>query len=200
MFDLTKKIQEINLVLQDVQKRSEPIPFGNSAFQNINFIKNIKMSDTRAYRDMLLRVNDRIRACKEAIYSIRKEDIDILELREKIANEETSKFDKMRAEIDLEQKLENRAYTEKLFKDAEEEIKTLYCEIRKMPEFSREQFEAGEREYFELSLTKQALGLTGANESLLSMDYDFNKIKSGEAEKFIIAKNKEIRQELIGND
>lgn len=200
MFDLTKKNQEINLVLQDVQKRSEPIPFGNSAFQNINFIKNIKMSDTRAYRDMLLRVNDRIRACKEAIYSIRKEDIDILELKEKIDNPETSKFDKMRAEIDLEQKLENRAYTEKLFKDAEEEIKTLYCEIRKMPDFTREQFEAGEREYFELSLTKQALGLTGANESLLSMDYDFNKIKSGEAEKFIIAKNKEIRQELIGNE
>ena len=152
---------------------------------------------------MLLRVNDRIRACKEAIYSIRKEDIDILELQEKIANEETSKFDKMRAEIDLEQKLENRAYTEKLFKDAEEEIKTLYCEIRKMPEFSREEFEAGEQEYFELSLTKQALGITGAHESLVAMGYDLKKFEVDQfgnckASELIVSKIK--KQELIGNE
>lgn len=197
-FNLTQKNNEINLVLQDIEKRSEPIPFGNSAFQNINFIKNIKMSDTRAYRDMLLRVNDRIRACKEAIYSIRKEDIDILELQEKISNEQTTKFDKMRAEIDLEQKLENRRYTEKLFKDAEEEIKTLYHYISQMKEYSREEFEAGEQEYFELSLTKQALGLTGANESLLAMNYDFSKLKDGKALKFIEKKIQE--QGLIGNE
>lgn len=156
-------IADSDNILKELEAAFFDIPFENSAFQTIA----AQITPERAYRAIGLRMSAKLRALNEAKYGRMKEDIDIDELREKIASIDTSKWDKARAEIDIMQKLENRTYTDKLINDALAELSLLYKHFKSLPKFTREQFEAGERRHFEQSLQRQVLGLAGAKESLM---------------------------------
>ena len=157
-------------VLSEIEQAFFDIPFENSKFQTENFVLNAQLTPERAYRALGLRMHNRLRALREAQFSLMREAVDIDELQEKIDNPYTSVWDRRRAKIDIQQKLANRPFTDKLVNDAIAELNVLYAHFKALPRYTREEFEAGERQHFELRLTRQMRGVTGAAESLANMD------------------------------
>ncbi|OGP87134.1 MAG: hypothetical protein A2031_07980 [Deltaproteobacteria bacterium RBG_19FT_COMBO_43_11] len=159
-------------IIAEIETAFFDIPFGNSAFQIQNFIINAQYTPERAYRAIGLTISTKIKALKEAYYGLKKENIDIEELQEKIADPATGKYDKARAELEIEKKKENRNWGKKLVNDALAELECLYVAYKKLPKLTRAEFEAGERKHFEIKLKKQAAGITGALESIDNMNVD----------------------------
>ena len=170
--DLIKTKEDVTNALQDLEDAFFDIPFENSQFQNENFIINAQLTPERAYRSIGLRLSARIRALNEAYFGRQTEDIDIAELQEKITLESTSKWDKQRFEIEIQKKLSNRTYTDKLINDAIKEVNYLYGVFKKYPRYTSEQFELGEAKHFEQKLTRAAQGISGPLESLANMTDD----------------------------
>lgn len=173
MTALTISEENVHDVLAEVQQAFFDIPFENSAFQTENFVIASQITPERAYRAIGLRMHNRIQALLEAKYGRAKEDIDLEELQEKIDNPNTSSFDRRRAQLDVEYKLANRKYTDKLINDAISELNILYKHFKVLPKYSRLEFEAGERQHFEERLNRQVLGMQGAQESLINMNGDY---------------------------
>jgi len=178
--------QNVTNVLQEIQTAFYDIPFENSQFQTEAFVIGAQVTPERAYRAIGLRMNSKIQALLEAQYSRAKEDIDIEELEEKIANPETSKFDKRRAELDIKYKLSNRAYTDKLVNDAITELNILYGHFKALPKYTRAEFEQGEREHFEIKLSRQLEGVQGAAESIANMQHDLLALQEFEQEQLLL--------------
>lgn len=173
--------ENVNDVLQDVQDAFFDIPFENSQFQTEAFVIAANVTPERAYRSIGLRMQSKIQAVLEAKHARAKEDIDIEELQEKIDNPETNKFERRRAQLDIEYKLAQRPYTDKLMNDALTELNILYQHFKKLPRYTRAQFEAGERTHFDTKLQRQLAGCQGAAEALTNMEKDlpmFTKLES----------------------
>ena len=141
-------------------------------FQVRNFIIAAALTPERAYRAIGLRLQNRLRALQEAKFGALREQIDIEELKEKIEDTNTSKFDRRRAQIDIDQKISNQAFTSKLINDAITECNVLYSYFKQLPKFTREEFEAGEELYFTKRLTRAIDNVQGASESLVNMQTD----------------------------
>ena len=167
-------------VLDEISDAFYDIPFENSAFQTEAFVIAASITPERAYRAIGLRMHSKINALNEAKFGLMKQEVDIAELKEKIRDENTSKFDKRRAEIDIMQKTVALKYTQKLINDAISELNVLYKHFKKLPKFTREEFEAGERLHFEQRLTRQVIGCTGAKESLINMGDDMKALDAFE--------------------
>lgn len=166
--EILKKIS----IVDELEGAFFDIPFGNSQFQIQNFIVNAALTPERAYRAIGLAIFAKIQALRETYYKLKKEEIDIEELREKVDCFEASVYDKRRAAVEIEQKTDARRYTRKLVNDALAELDFLYEAYQKLPRFSRAEFEAAEKKYFEIKLQKQIKGITGALESLDNMSGD----------------------------
>ena len=162
-------LDNTNTVIQELEEAFFDIPFENSQFQTEHFVINAQLTPERAYRAIGLRMHNRLRALREAQFSRMREDVDIDELRYKAKNT-ANKFDARRYEIDILEKLANRAFTDKLINDALTELNVLYHHFKQLPRFTREQFEAAESTYFKESLTRQVNGCVGAAESLYNMN------------------------------
>jgi len=167
--EVQEKEKKYNMILRDFEKDMFDMPFSISKFQIKNFMENTEVTPERVYRHLGLQVYEKIRAVRHNIFQLRKMDIDIQELREQIADENISKFNKMRHEIEIEEKLDGLSYTFKLLKDAEEELKYMMELLSKYPKYTREQFEAGERDHWDIKLMKEALGVVGPVEALMAM-------------------------------
>lgn len=163
-------LENTNDVIEEIEKAFFDIPFENSRFQTERFVINASLTPERAYRTIGLRMHNRLRALKEAQYSRMRQDVDIDEARARLEDPNTNKFDKRRAEIDIQEKLSSRSFTDKLINDAIAELNVLYAYFKRLPKFTREEFEAGEYRYFSKSLTRQLQGVVGAAESLANMD------------------------------
>jgi hypothetical protein len=164
--------QNVGNVIDEIHEAFWDIPFENSDFQTMNFVIGSQITPARAYRSIGLRIHSKIQALNEAKYGRLKDDIDIAELREKVDNPDTSKWDKARAEIDIQQKLEGRRFTDKLINDALHELNVLYSVFKQMPEYNRERFEEEESFHFAERLQRQINGCAGAYESLTNMKED----------------------------
>lgn len=171
-------LQESDLgrVIEEYEEAFFDIPFGNSKFQIENFIINAAHTPERAYRAIGLTMRAKIQALREAYYALKKQEVDIEEAQEKIDSKYYTKWEKKRALIEIEQKQEMKRDTKKLINDALAELSILYGVFQKMPRFTREQFEAGERKYFEIRLQKMALGIQGPFESLDNMGTDVSQM------------------------
>jgi|SRR3990167_904724 len=174
-------IENTGDVIKEIEEAFFDIPFENSQFQTEHFVINAALTPQRAYRAIGLRMNNRLRALREAQFSRMREDIDMEELRAKADDQTVSKYDRRRAEIDILQKLSNRAFTEKLINDALAELNVLYAHFKRLPRFTREEFEVAEQTYFRESLTRQVSGVVGANESLTNMNVTTPAITANEA-------------------
>lgn len=170
------KESDLGRVIEEYEEAFFDIPFGNSKFQIENFIVNAAHTPERAYRAIGLTMRAKIQALKEAYYSLKRQEVDIEEAREKVASNYHTKWEKKRAAIDIEQKEEMKRDTRKLINDALAELSFLYAMLKKMPRFSRQQFEAGERRYFEIRLQKMAVGIQGPLESLDNMGVDISQV------------------------
>lgn len=168
-----KELKESDLgrVIGEYEEAFLNIPFGNSKFQIEHFIINAAHTPERAYRSIGLTMRAKIQALKEAYYNLRKDDIDLSELRHKMAQKEisVSEWDRARYALEIERKEDARSDIKKLINDALAELAVLYSAMKKFPAYTREQFEVGEKRHFQIRLTKQAMGLNGPLESLDNM-------------------------------
>lgn len=165
------KIEEVGNVLQQLEDAYFDIPFENSDLQNRAFVMASQQTPGRAYRAIGLRMFAKIRAIKEYKIQQERNAIDIEEKEAKIADPDTSDFDRRRLRLDILQITEGRAWGEKLLNDALRELNCLYAEFTKLPKYNREQFEAEEAAHFELRLSRQGK-LSGAGESLANLTCD----------------------------
>ena len=167
--NLEKKVDELKDFLKELYNQFEELPFGNSDFQNKYFVINSQITPARAFRALCLRLRDRINALLEAYYNLKKEDIDIEELEEKLKTEKNI-YEKRRIELDIEFKKLKRIDIKKLVDDAIHEVNYLLNLYNQFPTITREEFESEEEEYFKKKLTTQLIG-DGNLMSLLSMGY-----------------------------
>jgi hypothetical protein len=165
-------MENIELVLTEIQDAFYDIPFENSHFQNEVFVLSSQITPERAYRALGLRMSAKIRALKENSFNERKNEIRIAELKEQIESTDFSRWDKMRAQLEIEQIESNYIYNNKLKNDAIQELNTLYAHFKALPRFTREQFELAERNHFQQKLTRQVNNITGGVESLINMRED----------------------------
>jgi hypothetical protein len=166
---------DLGKVIAEYEEAFFDIPFGNSKFQIENFIINAAHTPERAYRAIGLTMRAKIQALREAYYALKKQEVDIEEAQEKLASTYHTKWEKKRAAIDIEQKEEMKRDTKKLINDALAELSVLYAVFKRMPKYTRDQFEAGERKHFEIRLQKMALGIQGPLESLDNMGVDVGR-------------------------
>lgn len=170
MNQLTIGAVPVDDVVKEIEEAFFDIPFENSQFQTEQFVINAQLTPERAYRAIGLRMMNRLRALQEAKFKRMREDIDIEELQDKLASDSCrGRFDKRRLELDIAEKLSHRAFTDKLINDAIVELNVLYQHFKRLPRYSRKQFEAAEGEYFVQSLNRQLSGIVGAAESLANM-------------------------------
>ncbi|HPB33787.1 MAG TPA: hypothetical protein PLW61_03385 [Caldisericia bacterium] len=167
--NLDTEINKLVGFLEKLYSQFEELPFGNSDFQNKYFIINSQYTPARAFRSLCLRLRDRINALLEAYYNLKKEDIDIEELEEKLKTEKNI-YEKRRIELDIEFKKLKRIDIKKLVDDAIHEVNYLLNLYNQFPTITREEFESEEEEYFKKKLTTQLIG-DGNLMSLLSMGY-----------------------------
>ena len=164
--------QNADDVINQINEAFWDIPFENSQFQTENFVIAASITPERAYRAIGLRLQSRLKALQEAKFGALREEIDIEELEAKIADPDTNDFDRRRAQIDIDQKRSNQPFTAKLINDAVVECNVLYDHFKKLPKYTRAQFEAGEQPHFEARLTRAVQNIQGAQESLVNMNTD----------------------------
>lgn len=169
MNELTIGTRSLDDVVKEIEDAFFDIPFENSQFQTEKFVINAQVTPERAYRAIGLRMMNRLRALQEAKFKRMREDIDIEELQEKLKDTCRSRFDRRRIELDIAEKLSHRAFTDKLINDAIVELNVLYEHFKRLPRFTRKQFEDAEGLYFNASLERQLTGIVGAAESLMNM-------------------------------
>lgn len=175
-------LQSTNDALLELETAFFDIPFENSDFQNEVFVVASQITPERAYRAIGLRMHSKLRALRENHFAEKKRLITLGELQEKIGSPDVSKWDKMRAEVEIEEINASVNYTEKLKNDAIKELECLYKHFKALPKFTREQFEAGERNHFEQRLTRNATGINGPSESLINIADDMKALVKYEEE------------------
>jgi hypothetical protein len=156
-------------ILAEIEAAYADIPFGNSDYQNRAFVAAGELTPARAYRHIGLRMFNRLQAVKELQYGRAKEDIDLDEKRALIESAGASVWDKRRAELEIQKILDARSYQDKLLADALRELDCLYAEFKRLPRYTREQFELEERQHFQLRLERQLRIGDGAAASLDNM-------------------------------
>ena len=77
--DLMISEETVHDVITEIQDAFYDIPFENSKFQTENFVLNNQITPARAYRALGLRINAKLRALTEAKYSKMRAEIDIEE-------------------------------------------------------------------------------------------------------------------------
>jgi hypothetical protein len=171
----TQEIENAQKILAELETAFYDIPFENSDFQNKAFVLAGQYTPARAYRALGLKLSTKLRAINELKFSRQREEVDLAEKRAIINSFWKTKYDKRRAQIDIDQTLSNVNYTNKLLNDAIHELNVLYAEFKKFPRYTREQFEAEEHKHFETRLNTQIEasikygGAAGSVESLHHM-------------------------------
>lgn len=171
------EIQNITLentvdAISEIEKAFFDIPFDNSQFQTEAFVVASQITPERAYRAIGLRMHAKLRALNEVKFARMRQQVDLDEIEHRLKNENLSSFDRRREEIKREEIVSSTNWTNKLINDAIFELNVLYKHFKKLPKYTREQFECGERLHFEQKLNRQALGIEGAKESLINMNED----------------------------
>lgn len=164
-------IEEVGNVLAELDEAYFDIPFENSDYQNRAFVMAAQQTPARAFRAIGLRMFAKIRAVKEYKLQQERHKIDIEEKQAKIADESTNDFDRRRLRLDILQIEEGAAWGEKLLNDALRELNCLYAEFKKLPKYTRAQFEAEEKVHFDHKLKRQ-INAPGPHESLANMNHD----------------------------
>ena len=150
---------------RDFLARAEPIPFGNSRFQNVVFVAGTQDSPQRQYRAALLRLSDRIRAVRSTETELRRQAVKLRQAEKRIAAA-ADPDERELAEIDRDEITGGLAYTRKLYEDALAEIADLHALVQAHPAYTRAEFEQAEAAHFVASLVDQVRGRVGAIESL----------------------------------
>lgn len=157
MFEIEKLENQnwVNSILKQFINTIEEVPFGNSDFQNKTSIVNGEISPHRAYRHSALRIMNRLNALNECYYSLKENDIKIKRLEREIERLEKNQPEDY--DLDIEEKIieiekikSTYTYTQKLIKDAIQEINVLSPIIESVWKLDRKTFESMEENHFKL--------------------------------------------------
>lgn len=173
-------INNVSSVLEEIEKAYYDIPFGNSTFQTENFVIAAQMLPTRAYRSIGLELHSKINELKQAKFSRQLIEVELEELEYKISDPQTSIWDKKRAEIEKNKILSSIGWSDKLINDTIIQLNVLYKHFQSLPRYSREEFEASEKNYYIQRLEREINGVTGASDSLLNLQYDIHALSEFE--------------------
>lgn len=165
-------------ILEDIEDAFFDIPFGNSKFQMEAFIIAANITPARAYRSIGMQMHVLLTHFKDLQYQKKLQNIKIEELQHKVNDESLNIFERKRAQIELEKITEENKWATKLLNDSLVELNFYYEHFKAMPQYTREQFEAEEEMYYEQSLRRQCLGITGAKEAIMNMIDDKQTIKN----------------------
>lgn len=143
-------IINVDSVFNELESAYFGIPFGNSDFQDRMTLIARELTPGRAYRHIGLRMFRRIRDIKNLKFQRELQDIDIEEKRSIINSPDVSSFDKRRREIEIAAILDGRSWEDKLLNDAIIELNFLYSEFKKFPRYTKEMFEAEEKDHFSI--------------------------------------------------
>jgi hypothetical protein len=174
-------IDNIHSVLSEIESAFFPIPFENSEFQTMVFVLAAQQTPARAYRALGLRMFSKLQAVKEHLYNTAMTNILIEEKTDMLSDCNVSKYDKRRAELEIEKIRAGASFADKLLNDALTELNILWREFQKFPRYTREQFEAEEAQHFDARLKRQ-MQFGGAAESLENMNTDARNIEQAIAQ------------------
>lgn len=178
----------------DIKEKMRQVPFGNSAFQIMKFTTNHE-SPERSYRNILIQLDSKLNAMSECKFRRKRREIDIAENEEKLKT--ATGFDKERILVNME---EAQYYLEKeikLIEDCMIEIKIYEKLLEDLPDYTREDFENSEYEYWKIRLLKDAKREILSNHTisagvLESLEKIGCTIDRNEEGKFILIENKEL--------
>lgn len=173
-------LTNIQDALQEVETAFYDIPFANTDFQCEAFVIAAQITPARAYRSIGLQLQAILTDLNNIKYAQKLKEIEMLELQEQINNPDTPKFERMKAEIKLEQLQSKNIWNEKLVSDQIHQANLYYKHFKAFPKYTRSQFEKEEPLYFEQSLRRQILGISGAKESIMNMIDDRQTIENFE--------------------
>lgn len=164
-------LDNVGSVLATIEDAFFDIPFQNSDFQTRAFVIAAQQTPGRAYRAAGLQMFSKIEAIREYKFQTEMKAIDIEEKISKIADQQTSDFDRRRLRLEIAHAESGKRYSEKLLNDALHELNVLYEEFSRLPKYTRAQFEAEEHAHFSAKLGRQ-LQCSGPKEALLNMSED----------------------------
>lgn len=163
--------EALGSVLQEIEAAFYDIPFENSTFQTEAFVIAAQQTPARAYRAIGLRMMTKIQAVRAHEIKKARNQIDLDEKEAKLADSEISEFDKRRLRLDIMELQADSAYGDKLLNDALRELDVLYAWFKRLPRYTREQFEAEEFTHFSARMERQ-LKCPGPLESIENMKAD----------------------------
>lgn len=174
--DIEKTETNTNEIFEEIQTAFFDIPFENSTFQTEAFVISAEITPERAYRTIGLRLMSKLSSLREAKYAYMKTQIDLDEIEFNLKEGKLNQFDIRRELIKKEEILSSSYMTNKLIHDAITDLNTLYKHFKALPKYTREQFEASERQHFEQRLLRQVLNLDGAKSSIINMNEDLTSL------------------------
>lgn len=156
-------------IIDDINNSFYDIPFGNTEFQTRMFVIAAQITPERMYRQLGLSLMSLLDGLQEKIYAREEQIIEVEELEEIINNENSNSFEIRKAQIKLKRIENSLASQKKSMNDLLCEANIYYEYLKKFPKYTREQFENGEKTYFEQSLRRKAIGIIGEKEALVNM-------------------------------
>ena len=164
-------------VITEVETAFFDIPFGQSQYQTRAFALAAQMTPERRYRTIGLQLLTALKTVRFTVYQKELFDINRAEKLEKLKMTYMSPYDKQRLVLELDHELSESKFQQKLMNDTIQELNFLYAEFKKLPSFTRAQFEAAEPNYYKQSLERQIRGITGPVDAMINMNEDLSAIE-----------------------
>lgn len=170
------ELDNLTKITQEVEESYYDIPFGNTAFQTRAFVIANSITPERSYRAIGLQLLSVLSSIKSTIIKQKIDEVRRQQNLDKLINGSLDEYEKeiLRLELILSDS-GDQAYKKRI-NDLLNEFYILYLEHKKLPKFTREQFEAGEENYFTQSLGRQVSGLVGASEAIINMKEDIKAL------------------------
>lgn len=157
--------QNLDAFAQQIENAYLDIPFGLSRFEIENFSINQQLTAERAHRSIGVRMTELIRVIRLTQFARRRNQVDLDELATIINDQSLNQFVRARARIDIDEKEFEMIQFDKTVTDALAELNILFEHFERLPEFDREDFEAGEPIYHNETINRQLRGIVGATAS-----------------------------------
>lgn len=142
----------IDTLEAEILAASAHVPFGNSAFQTAAFTGGLEggpEAPARRVRALLLNIDSKIQALREAQYKREEAVIDLDEADAKLSKGDLDEFAARRMQLQKLRASNNIQRDDKLLRDCMAEIEVMYAELQTLPKItSRAEFEQQELPYW----------------------------------------------------
>jgi hypothetical protein len=170
--------ENVSNVINEIQDAFVDIPFGNSAFQTEMFVIAAQITPERMYRQIGLSLINKLQEIQIAYLDLEKTNIQNEKLKEEIESGKLNIYDLKLKEIELKQNQIGEFMFKKNINDMINEANIFYDHFKKFPRYTKEQFENGEKLFYEQKLARQIANLSGAKESVINMIDDVKTLEN----------------------